>query len=591
MTFDELKKRYTAINVIDAEYSAGNGQRPTPVCICCHELISGVQYKVWTYGKAEKIQPPWSDGKDVLTVCFYAPAECGFYISMGWKLPNKILDLFSAYSWFANGKSMRTGGRSLLAAMSSFGLNAIEAGEKESWRNMIIGLDWEEDDIPGIMGYCMEDVTATGKLLRKMIPYIDFNRELIRGEYMKGLSMIEQQGIPIDTVTLDRIKEAWPHLKEKLIEKANNIWPFYVDGVFKLKNFDDYLRKKKMNWQRTPSGRPTISSDYLRMMGPRYPNIEILREIRDTISQFKNLRLAIGPDKRNRFMQSPLRTITGRNAPSNAKNIFGASKWMRNLIQAPKGMALSYCDWSGNEFGTAAYLSKDPLMIEAYESPDPYMWFAIRAGHAPADANKESHGEIRDVFKVTSLALMYGQSYQGISQRLCISGYRAETLVKLHKKTFKQFWKWSDDKVSAALLNRKIIAPMGWQYHIRSQDWDEFGRKKGPNQRSLMNFPMQAAGSEMMRLATINICKAGITCHAIVHDAFLVSSEIDRIDETVKKAHAAMAEASRVVLGGNALKMDAETFRHPRRFPEKRGQEVWQMLQESLPGAEAMVMT
>ena len=106
-----------------------------------------------------------------------------------------------------------------------------------------------------------------------------------------------------------------------------------------------------------------------------------------------------------------------------------------------------------------------------------------------------------------------------------------------------------------------------------------------------MNFPMQAAGSEMMRLATINICKAGITCHAIVHDAFLVSSEIDRIDETVKKTHAAMAEASRVVLGGNALKMDAETFRHPRRFPEKRGQEVWQMLQESLPGAEAMVMT
>ena len=50
---------------------------------------AAVKSPIWTHGKAGKIQPPWSDGKDVLTVCFYAPAECGFYISMGWKLPSK----------------------------------------------------------------------------------------------------------------------------------------------------------------------------------------------------------------------------------------------------------------------------------------------------------------------------------------------------------------------------------------------------------------------------------------------------------------------------------------------------------------------
>jgi len=583
MTYEELMDRYEEIVVVDAEYSAGSGQRPIPVCCCAHELISGKQHRVWTYQKANKIQPPWPDGSDVLTVVWYGPAECGFYLSMGWKLPQTLLDLFSAYSWFTNGRAMRTGGKSLLAAMSAFGLNSMEAEEKEFWRNKIIGLDWDDEDIEGILDYCWRDVSCTEKLLRKMMPYIDFQRELLRGEFMKGLSMIEQTGIPLDTETLDRIKDAWPQMKEELIKKANDIYPFYENGVFKLKNFNQYLRKNQMQWQRTATGRPSISSDYLRMMGPRYPEIEVLREIRDTISQFKNLKLTIGPDHRNRFMQSPLRTITGRNAPSNAKNIFGTSKWMRNLIQAPPGLALSYCDYAGNEMGTAAYLSEDPLMMEAYESPDPYMWFAIRSGYAPEGSTKVSCPEVREVFKVLCLALMYGQGPRGISERLGISKFRAEELVKLHKKTFFEFWKWSDDTVSRALLRRKIIAPLGWQYHVRSQDWDEHGRKKGPNQRSLMNFPMQAAGSEMMRMATILIAKAGITCCAVVHDAWLISSDVDDIEKTVDRTRECMTEASKIVLKGYALKTDAETFRHPERFPEKRGIELWNMLQEMLP--------
>ena len=582
MTYEELLNRYDEIVVIDAEYSAGSGQRPNPVCCCAWELKSGKQHRVWTYKKANQIQPPWPDGPDVLHVVFYAPAECGFYLSMGWKLPYSVLDLYSAYAWFANGRNMRNGGRSLLAAMSSFGLNSMEAEEKEYWRDMIIRLDWNEDQIDGILDYCWRDVAATQKLLRRMMPYIDFKRELLRGEFMKGLSAIEQTGIPLDTESLNKIVEAWPQLKDQLIKKANDIHPFYEEGVFKLKSFDQYLRKNKIKWQRTSSGRPTTSSDYLRMMGSRFPDLEKLRNIRDTISQFKNLRLTIGPDNRNRFMQSPLKTITGRNAPSNAKNIFGTAKWMRNLIQPLPGKALSYIDFSGNELGTAAYLSGDPLMMEAYESHDPYCWFAIRSGHAPEGASKKSHPEVREVFKVLCLALMYGQGSRGIAERLGVSEYRAEELVKLHKKTFTVFWQWSDDTVSRALLNRKIIAPLGWQYHVRSQDWDEFGRKKGPNQRSLMNFPMQAAGSEMMRMATILLAKAGIRCCGVIHDAFLVEADENEIEGTVKRTQYWMEEASKIVLYGYSLRTDAETFRYPERFPEKRGFEIWEMLQNHL---------
>ena len=42
----------------------------------------------------------------------------------------------------------------------------------------------------------MEDVEATGKLLQKMIPYIDFDRELIRGEYMNSTASTRKPSVP-----------------------------------------------------------------------------------------------------------------------------------------------------------------------------------------------------------------------------------------------------------------------------------------------------------------------------------------------------------------------------------------------------------
>ena len=43
-----------------------------------------------------------------------------------------------------------------------------------------------------------------------------------------------------------------------------------------------------------------------------------------------------------------------------------------------------------------------------------------------------------------------------------------------------------------------------------------------------------------------------------------------------------MTEASRIILNGFELKTDTEVFIHPERFPEERGEEVWNMLQHQL---------
>ena len=60
-----------------------------------------------------------------------------------------------------------------------------------------------------------------------------------------------------------------------------------------------------------------------------------------------------------------------------------------------------------------------------------------------------------------------------------------------------------------------------------------------------------------------------------MHDAVLICAPLDRLEHDVAGMRAAMAEASRAVLGGFELGTDAKVVRHPERFMDARGQIMW----------------
>jgi len=106
--------------------------------------------------------------------------------------------------------------------------------------------------------------------------------------------------------------------------------------------------------------------------------------------------LAAGKDGHNRTLLSAFRARTSRNQPSNSRFIFGPSVWLRGLIKPPPGYGIAYIDWSQQEFGIAAALSGDQMIMEAYRSGDPYLSFAKQANAAPPDATKATHGAVRE---------------------------------------------------------------------------------------------------------------------------------------------------------------------------------------------------
>jgi hypothetical protein len=213
----------------------------------------------------------------------------------------------------------------------------------------------------------------------------------------------------------------------------------------------------------------------------------------------------------------------------------------------------------------AAALSGDQAMQEAYSSGDPYLAFAKQAGAVPPDATKASHSAQRELFKACVLGVQYGMEWQSLALRIGQPPIVARELLRAHRQTYRRFWRWSDAAIDHAMLRGAIHTVFGWPVHVDEQ----------ANPRSLRNFPMQANGAEMLRLACCLATEAGVEVCAPVHDAVLICAPIKCLDEATAATRSAMAQASRDVLAGFELNTDAKAIRWPHRYADGRGREMW----------------
>jgi len=547
----------------DFEFVAPAGERPEVVCLVARELKSGRVIRLWRdqFGAA----PPYPTDPDCLFVAYYASAEMGCHLALGWPLPARILDLFTEFRNQTNGLPT-VAGRSLIGALAAYGLDSIGTVEKAEMRDLVMrGGPWSSDERMAILDYCQSDVDALARLLPAMLPKIDMPRALLRGRYMAAAARMEHPGVPIDVEMLARLRTHWTDIQDELIARIDADYGVYDGRTFKAARFAELLARGNIPWPQLESGSLDLSDEAFRESAKAHPQIAPLRELRSALSDLRLNDLAVGRDGRNRVLLSAFASRTGRNQPSNSKYIFGPSVWLRGLIKPAPGYGVAYCDWSQQEFGIAAALSKDANMLAAYRSGDPYLAFAKQAGAVPADATKQSHPEKRELFKQCVLAVQYGMGPDALALRIGKPPVVARDLLRAHQETYRTFWSWSDAAVDHAMLKSRLHTVFGWNIHIGAES----------NPRSLRNFPMQANGAEMMRLAACLATERGIEVCAPVHDAFLITTPLSRLDDDVAAMRACMAEASRVVLGGFELGTDATIVRYPDRYMDKRGTRMW----------------
>ena len=569
MAIEDFKEIY----LVDFEFHPINkheGNRPMPVCMVVKEFVSGKTHKYWQNELQELSSCPLPVSSEVLWVAYFATAEMDCFEALGWALPVNLLDLFTEFRWLRNGadKGFKRG---LIAALRYFGLESIATEEKERLRDLILGGGpWSESKKQEILDYCESDVTSLLNLLPAMVPSLDLPRALLRGRYMQAVSRIQSVGVPIDSDYLLKLTDSWNGIQKRLIEDIDVNYGVYVNGSFKSSLWNKYLEENDLPWPRLESGNLSMDSDTFKSMSKIYPQISPIAELRATLAEFRLSELNVGEDGRNRCLLSPFSAKTGRNQPSTTKFIFGPAVWLRGLIKPAEGYGIAYVDWSQQEFGIAAALSGDENMMEAYKSGDPYLAFAKQASAVPANATKSTHKNEREQFKACVLAVQYGMGDASLAQRIDQPIARAKQLLKLHRQTYKKFWAWSDRAVDEAILNKRLWSAFGWQILVGED----------PNDRSLRNFPMQANGAEMLRIACILLTESGIRVCAPVHDALLVEAKLEELDEVVEKTQNLMKVASEIVLNGFSLNSDANIIKYPERYMDERGAVMWETIEK-----------
>jgi hypothetical protein len=190
---------FREIWALDFEFGSESGDNPEPVCLVTWELRSSRKLRLWSDEFVAKA--PYPTDQDVLFVAYYASAEIGCHLALGWPVPQRVLDLFAEFRNHTNGIPT-VSGTGLLGALAHYGLDSIGTVEKVEMRDLILrGGPWSDAEREAILDYCESDVAALARLLPAMLPKIDLPRSLLRGRYMVAAARMEHNGVPIDTTT------------------------------------------------------------------------------------------------------------------------------------------------------------------------------------------------------------------------------------------------------------------------------------------------------------------------------------------------------------------------------------------------------
>jgi DNA polymerase-1 len=580
---------------VDFEFRITPGGLPHVVCMVGHEFFSGREIRLWRDQLLALRQSPFPD--HAVIVAFYASAEAGCFLELGWE-PRNYIDLYIEHRVQTNGlprpkrerkkqtavqsgKVQKSEGRdSLLGALALRGLAHIDADDKARMRELILAEDIPSpSQIAEILNYCASDVIGTEALFRYMFErnQIDWSRALWRGRYAIAAARMERVGIPVDVSLHRRLSANWAAIRHALVVDANRTFKVFDENdTFKQDLFADYVICNNLPWPTLPSGALALDNDTFDDMARFHPELRPLYEVRSSLGETRLTGLSIGPDGHNRCLLSMFQAVTGRNAPSPSQFIFGPARWMRGLIKPARGYGIAYVDWSAQEIAIAAALSGDERMIAGYLSGDPYLAFARDAGLVPADATKESHADIRETCKTIVLGINYGMGADSMAVRAGITRAEARSLLGLHHHTYKPFWQWAENTVATALFSGEMQTKYGWRRRITAN----------PNIRSIQNWPVQSCGAEMMRAAAIAAAEAGIIVCAPVHDAFLIMAPLDRLETDVATMRAIMIATGEAIIR-TPVRTDAKIVLPPDRYMDPRGEKTWNNIIGLLQTVEA----
>ena len=115
-------REYQHVTVVDFEFQSPPGENPKPICLVIRDVETGATHRFWENDLRQMREAPFPMGPDSLTVAYFISAEMNCFLSLGWKFPVNMLDLFTEFRCLTNNRAPAHG---LLDALHCYDVEGI----------------------------------------------------------------------------------------------------------------------------------------------------------------------------------------------------------------------------------------------------------------------------------------------------------------------------------------------------------------------------------------------------------------------------------------------------------------------------------
>lgn len=475
---------------------------------------------------------------------------------------------------------------------------SLDSAHKEHVRNLIITRQHAGNE-QIILDYCKSDV-------QYMLPIADklealYTKQLKRcknvfrqptaniqdvlhniGKTAAMYAVIGMRGIPLDPASVNLLLSN----AKTCLSKVQQDFNAEFTGCYETRKgratrkmaviqrlIGEFAAERNVAWERTPSGSYALAEKVLAQWKGTDTFPEKLRvhgKLCRTLTSFtksgeKNWLNGYTPvGCKVTPSLFPYGTQSGRCAAKPKTGfVYTWGKAFRGLITPPKGKVLIEMDYSSQEVCISADWAGDTAMLDSYNQKDYYLAFMQKCGKFPADLALPTederalplykpYKEMRQLSKGCCLGLSYGMGTQKLAVQM---GCPAETANE-YKRSFEKVYSVYTAKRRKLKDDAMRSDPSSWcfsdgfMYHV----YPENGPKtKSVN--SLLNFPIQGAGSYMLR-ELVKICFArGIHLVATIHDAVVAMCDEGEKEIVAEQLRVAMIDASEIVTGTRHMKV------------------------------------
>ncbi|MGZ3406748.1 MAG: DNA polymerase I [Polyangia bacterium] len=394
-----------------------------------------------------------------------------------------------------------------------------------------------------------EGTLAVGALLRAELEQRQMVRLLdeIELPLARVLAVMEMHGVKLDTEwlrTLGRDVDSKLAAIEKEVQAlAGNEINLGSPKQLQELLFDKLglpgIRRTKTGW--------STDADVLEELAPLHPVAAKILEHR-VLAKLKGtyidaLPAAVDP-KDGRLHTSYRQTVaaTGRlsSTEPNLQNVpirTELGREIRRAFVAADGCVLIAADYSQIELRVLAHLSKDPVLIDAFQKDqDIHRRTVIEMfGEAQADDPR-----LRSVAKMINYGIVYGLSDFGLAQRLGIERADAKKYIDGYLKTYAQLDKYMHQIIEDAYREGGTRTLMGRFRPIPElQARNRMVRAAG--ERMARNTPIQGTAADLLKLAMIQVQRVidtearDVKMLLTVHDELVLEAPADRADAVGKR--------------------------------------------------------